>query len=476
MTPAKGRQQRDLGCETLVSRRPKRREMESQEVEGDSITKGKRRTVSAPTSAALASVAQAGLEEAALQAGLHAGLQRAAQPSALRLPGLPSKQQELRLVLNEDGELVPALPMVEAEAAAAAQEVAAKAPRRAAYRREGGARFKERCFGKDGARCGRMKTSDSRRKEQRLELLQKKRLDSVGFPLLELPEEMQLLVAAHVVSSPRDRAALCVAIPPLGRKASKQIPAYTGPLMSLGKRVLSSELHLHTAHIPPHLCLADRAAAQHALAAHCAVSEAEVRRYVRKFAPSEAAHPSLALNEYAQLNAIAAPSARVRCVTEGSNLEWRLESGALLRSWKPLEGMTNLRRNRAAPGMHHYVGAAGAERLVSLVFADGDVLDFRGERGAEVLWQRRSSGGFYKNIDIPGWWGRGLWHPNTYSSAWDLMMATLPYATCTHCLIDPLRDDPLRSIYLPGHPFLHPTYLLRIHHHHTFIVNGCPVV
>jgi hypothetical protein len=352
----------------------------------------------------------------------------------------------------------------EAEAAAAAQEVVAKAPRRAAYRREGGARFKERCFDKDGARCGRMKTSDSRRKEQRLELLQKKRLDSVGFPLLELPEEMQLLVAAHVVSSPRDRAALCVAIPPLGRKASKQIPAYTGPLMSLGKRVLSSELHLHTAHIPPHLCLADRAAAQHALAAHCAVSEAEVRRYVRKFAPSEAAHPSLALNEYAQLNAIAAPSARVRCVTEGSNLEWRLESGALLRSWKPLEGMTNLRRNRAAPGMHHYVGAAGAERLVSLVFADGDVLDFRGERGAEVLWQRRSSGGFYKNIDIPGWWGRGLWHPNTYSSAWDLMMATLPYATCTHCLIDPLRDDPLRSIYLPGHPFLHPTYLLRIHH------------
>ena len=48
--------------------------------------------VSAPTSAAATSGAQAGLEEAALQ---QAGIQRAAQPSALRL------------VLNEDGELVP---------------------------------------------------------------------------------------------------------------------------------------------------------------------------------------------------------------------------------------------------------------------------------------------------------------------------------------------------------------------------------
>ena len=33
--------------------------------------------------------------------------------------------------------------------------------------------------------------------------------------------------------------------------------------------------------------------------------------------------------------------------------------------------------------MHHYEGAAGAERLVSLAFGDGDVRDFRGaERGA----------------------------------------------------------------------------------------------
>ena len=153
-------------------------------------------------------------------------------------------------------------------------------------------------------------------------------------------------------TSPRRAIAPRSVSPPraLGRKAIKAIPAsYKGPLMSLSNRVLSGG----------------------------AVGEAEVRRYVREFAPSEAAHPSLALNEYAQLNAIAAPSARVRCVTEGSNLEWRLESGALLRSWKPFEGMTKFETNfymNGPPGVHHYVGAAGAELLVSFVFDDGGMI------------------------------------------------------------------------------------------------------
>ena len=106
-----------------------------------------------------------------------------------------------------------------------------------------------------------------------------------AFPLCNLPEELQLIVAAHV-AAPRDRAALCIAAPPLGRKAIEEIKAYQVPLMSLGFRVLSGG----------------------------AVSEAEVRTFVRKFAPSEAAHPPLALNEYTQLNAMAAPGARARCV------------------------------------------------------------------------------------------------------------------------------------------------------------------
>ena len=305
----------------------------------------------------------------------------------------------------------------EAEAVAAAQEVVTKAPSR---RQEAS---KEPFFDKNEGRRGRTEKSISRRKGERIELLQKKRYGNGGqkskaaelarravadalmlmnaaesegeaaprackaldatcsdvefasesrqkrtphFPLLELPEELQLLVAAHLVSSPRDRAALCVAVPPLGRKAIKEIPAYTGALMSLGKRVLSGG----------------------------AVSEAEVRRYVREFAPSEAAHPSLALNEYAQLNAIAAPSARVRCVTEGSNLEWRLVSGALLRCWKPYEGVRNHRHTDRTPVMHYYKGAAGAERLVSVgPLAKGDVHEFEGERGAEQRLRKRCAAG-----------------------------------------------------------------------------------
>ena len=169
----------------------------------------------------------------------------------------------------------------EVEAAAAAQEEGcSKAPSRrqeALSRRQERGCSKARCFDTNEARRRRMERSDSRRKERRGELLQKKRLGDhaplavealmpmhaaepeneaapraceapdatcsdvellmplsevelpVAFPLLELPEELQLLVAAHVVSSPRDRAALCVAAPQLGRKASKGIAAYTGP-------------------------------------------------------------------------------------------------------------------------------------------------------------------------------------------------------------------------------------------------------
>ena len=210
-----------------------------------------------------------------------------------------------------------------------------------------------------------------------------------GFPLRMLPEELQLIVAEHV-AAPRDRAALCVAVPPLGRKAIKAIPAYQGPLMSLGNRVLSGG----------------------------ALSEAEVRRYVREFSPwyvrdfapyayPYPEHSSLALKEWAQLNAIAAPSARVRCGCvcvrthhvhphpEWSNhLEWRLESGALLRSWQPFAGVRNsmytclhVYCTRGTPGVHHYEGAAGAERLVALAFADGHVHGFVGERGAELVCQ-----------------------------------------------------------------------------------------
>ena len=52
-----------------------------------------------------------------------------------------------------------------------------------------------------------------------------------AFPLCNLPEELQLIVAAQV-AAPHDRAALCIAVPPLGRKAIKEIKAYQVPLIA----------------------------------------------------------------------------------------------------------------------------------------------------------------------------------------------------------------------------------------------------
>ena len=82
-----------------------------------------------------------------------------------------------------------------------------------------------------------------------------------------------------------------------------------------------------------------------------------MRRYVREFAPSDqaahclAADYSLAHNEVAQLNTLTAPSVGVRFEVQDfvstqagwSELEWRLESGALLRCWKTYEGVCNTR-------------------------------------------------------------------------------------------------------------------------------------
>ena len=110
---------------------------------------------------------------------------------------------------------------------------------------------------------------------------------------------------------------------------------------------------------------------------------------------------------------------------------WRLESGALLRCWKPFERTRIHFDNAGKPGMHHYEGALGAERLVSVAFADGAKRDFRGERGAEVMWQYRSPTGFYRHRDIDGWWESGFWHPTLNSATWRVMMATRPCASCT---------------------------------------------
>ena len=249
----------------------------------------------------------------------------------------------------------------------------AETPSRTAHRQEGWPRSKA-SFDTDEAPRRRKPTSHPLQKRKRSDKdpggPQTKRFGEggmgsllagvellAGFPLLKLPEELQMLVAAHV-AAPLDRAALCIAVPPLGQKAIKGIPAYKGPLMSLGNRVLSGG----------------------------AVGEAEVRRYVREFAPSEAVHPSLVLSQYTQLNALAGPGVSVRCVVKRARLEWRLESGAVLRVWMP-------RRNRNGdPGklaaVRHYKGKRGAERLVSVLMSSGVVAYFEGKCGTEYCVRR----------------------------------------------------------------------------------------
>ena len=63
--------------------------------------------------------------------------------------------------------------------------------------------------------------------------------------------------------------------------------------------------------------------------------------------------------------------------------------------------------------MHHYEGAAGAERLVSLAFADGEVVDFFTTRkGVQMQWQiRKPATMYYWKLGIEGWWEYGFWHP-----------------------------------------------------------------
>ena len=80
----------------------------------------------------------------------------------------------------------------------------------------------------------------------------------------------------------------------------------------------------------------------------------------------------------------------VHFVVDGSNLEWRLESGALLRCWKPYEGVCNSRPSELVPAMHHYEGVVGDERLVSVAFA-GSVLGFKGPRPLPGGWLKSST-------------------------------------------------------------------------------------
>ena len=97
------------------------------------------------------------------------------------------------------------------------------------------------------------------------------------------------------------------------------------------------------------------------------------------------------LSQYTQLNALAGPGVSVRCVVKRARLEWRLESGAVLRVWMP-------RRNRNGdPGklaaVRHYKGKRGAERLVSVLMSSGVVAYFEGKCGTEYMVRKELPSG-----------------------------------------------------------------------------------
>ena len=60
------------------------------------------------------------------------------------------------------------------------------------------------------------------------------------FQLLQLPAELQLRVAELAPDDDADRAALCLAVPSLGRAAVRSLPAYQGILLSVGLRLFGA--------------------------------------------------------------------------------------------------------------------------------------------------------------------------------------------------------------------------------------------
>ena len=169
--------------------------------------------------------------------------------------------------------------------------------------------------------------------------------------LRELPPELQIYIAREL-NERTDRAALCLALPPLGCAALRGLAEYRDDiLMSVALRLLSIAV-----------------AAKHTL-----LNERLLRLYV---ADHRATHDGLLwLNA-----AFAAAGVDLQVQVAGEGLEHTrlfagLEPGALL-------------MNRMNGDVVHYEGEQGAERIVRLVYSSssGDVTThYEGEKGAERM-------------------------------------------------------------------------------------------
>ena len=164
--------------------------------------------------------------------------------------------------------------------------------------------------------------------------------------LRELPLELQLHVASEL-GERTDRAAFCLALPPLGCAALRGLAEYREDiLMSVALRL-------------PRLI---------PVAKHTLLDERLLRFYV---ADRRATHDGcLWLHA-----AFAAAGFDLQVQAGDGNSEWRLTAG-------PEPGAL-LRRVRPSGTMMHYEGEQGAERMVRMVNPSGGVTHWEGKRGAE---------------------------------------------------------------------------------------------
>jgi hypothetical protein len=209
--------------------------------------------------------------------------------------------------------------------------------------------------------------------------------------LLDLPDDIELLCCYH------DQAALCLASPPLGLAALRQLPMYTGggPLLSV-----AIMLHQHSAaSVLDEGLLRRYAAHDDASAEGCAWLAAAAQRehWPLHISTTRPARPNFsrwhlqlgfAQNEFVLLRVVC-PSGIMRHY-EGAESAERLVRAVLtsgtVRHYEGAWGAERLVRAVLTSGtVRHYEGAEGAERLVRAVFPSGTVDHFAGAEGAERL-------------------------------------------------------------------------------------------
>ena len=164
------------------------------------------------------------------------------------------------------------------------------------------------------------------------------------FRLLSQDEQLSV---ASALTSPRDRAALCLALPPLGLAAIRTLDSYKGALFALAMQELGRG----------------------------GISEALVRRYLRECRPS--------IEECELLSSLDSGILCVRHVL-GTRITWRCVLLHVDNSSPPFTDWVLVRDEQADGWVRHYEGEKDAERMVRVEFPNGRVLHHEGERGARL--------------------------------------------------------------------------------------------